>query len=92
MGAAGMGGVERRSAPKPPAPRRRGAPPASGPRLIASARASAPQDGKTALDLAKNPPSWAEVSEQNKTECIRRLENAAQVPAAPPTPAVCARM
>ena len=86
MGAAGMGGVGRRSALSPPPPSRR-----ARPRVRASpdslARASAPQWGQTALDLAK---------ERNHTECIRRLENPAaaraQVPAAPPTPAVCARM
>ena len=35
------------------------------------------KDGKTALDLAEHPPSWRNLSEQNKTECIRRLENPA---------------
>ena len=81
-----MGCVGRRSALSPPPPAA-----ARAPRVRAVpdslARASAPQDGDTALDDAKK---------KGHTECIRWLENPAaaraQVPAAPPTPAVCARM
>ena len=81
MGGGGRdGGRGAALGPKPPAPRRR-----ARPRVRASpdslARASAPQDGATALDDAKS---------RGHTECIRWLENPAaaraQVPALPPHP------